>query len=170
MTSPEIPAQHNHSSGIFVGGDSDGPLEAVDEKTKALLAKMTKQAPALGGLLEQALADGVITPDTVLALERAAWSINMDVTGMLNGAAHGLNTAATTIETASRNFTAITFTDDIRRLNSLVATLSREAARVERVVTPPPPVAVTNWRVTGWAFLVGVAIGAIGIAWVLTHR
>ena len=41
--------QHNHGAGTFIGGDNHGGihLEMVDAKTKALLAKMTKQSPTL---------------------------------------------------------------------------------------------------------------------------
>lgn len=143
MTTPEIPAQHSY-------------VPTVDAKTKALLAAMSEWAPALGGLLDRALRDGAISPDTVHALERAAWSLNADIAGQIDRAAAVIRDT--------------TLTTDLNRLGSLVSTLSHEAARIERVVTPPPPATVTDWRLTRWAFLIGVAVGAIGIAWVLTHR
>ncbi|MFF9788667.1 hypothetical protein [Streptomyces nigrescens] len=63
----------------------------VDAKTKALLAKMTKQSPTLARLLTKALNDGVISPDTAGSLARAARSINEDVAGQLGHAARSIN-------------------------------------------------------------------------------
>ena len=135
MTTPDIPAQHSYV-----------PTQLADAKTKALLATLTEQAPALAGLLDKALKDGVIAADT----ERPAW--------------------VTDIDRASQRLRDTTLTADVNRLGTLVAALSAEAARIERVVTPPPPVAVTDWRLTRWAFFAGVAVGACGIGWLLLHR
>ncbi|KUN94079.1 hypothetical protein [Streptomyces caeruleatus] len=85
--------QHNHGSGTFIGRDNYGDVhnEMVDPKTKALLAKMTVQAPSLAKLLDQALRDGVISPDTVNALARAARNINEDVASALREAGRNIN-------------------------------------------------------------------------------
>ncbi|MBG6069385.1 hypothetical protein [Micromonospora ureilytica] len=85
------PGQHNHSSGVFVGRDNYGSIEMVDEKTKAALRKLSKDAPDLGKLLSRALKEGVITPGTVLALETAARSINEDVARALWVASRNIN-------------------------------------------------------------------------------
>lgn len=85
--------QHNHGSGTFIGGDNYGGVhvEIVDAKTKALLAKMTKQSPTLARLLTRALEDGVISPDTADSLARAARSINEDIANQLARAARNIN-------------------------------------------------------------------------------
>ncbi|WP_152627925.1 hypothetical protein [Streptacidiphilus neutrinimicus] len=89
----EIREQHNHGSGAFVGGNNYGSIryEAVDPRTKALLAKMTITAPSLANLLRKALRDGVISPNAVGALERAARNINEDVAASLMFAGRNIN-------------------------------------------------------------------------------
>ncbi|MGP3922475.1 hypothetical protein [Streptomyces sp. 8N616] len=88
-----ITEQHNHGDGAFVGGDNHGEIriEAVDAKTKALLRKISKDSPALAQLLEEALDDGVISPDTASLLALAARSINEDVAHTLWQAAQRIN-------------------------------------------------------------------------------
>ncbi|MES9588714.1 hypothetical protein ABWK57_07580 [Streptomyces sp. NPDC094045] len=85
--------QHNHGSGTFIGGDNHGGIhfEMLDANTKALLVKMTKQSPSLARLLTRALEDGVISPDIVDSLARAARSINEDVAQQLEYAARNIN-------------------------------------------------------------------------------
>ncbi|MEU3350958.1 hypothetical protein [Streptomyces sp. NPDC037389] len=96
-TDPEpqrhIIEQHNHGDGAFVGGDNHGEIhvEAVDAKTKALLRKICKDSPALVRLLEEAMEDGVISPDTAGLLAVAARSINEDVAAMLIHASRSIN-------------------------------------------------------------------------------
>ncbi|MFU8854907.1 hypothetical protein ACNAW0_28655 [Micromonospora sp. SL1-18] len=92
LSEPDGPReQHNHSNGLFVGGNNYGTIEMVDEKTKSALRKLSKDAPQLGNLLSRALEDGVISPGTVLALETAARSINEDVTAALWTASRNIN-------------------------------------------------------------------------------
>ncbi|MER7697225.1 hypothetical protein [Streptomyces sp. NPDC096095] len=88
-----IAEQHNHGDGAFVGGDNHGDIriEAVDAKTKALLRKVSKDSPALAELLEEALDDGLISPDTASLLALAASSINEDVAHTLSRAAQSIN-------------------------------------------------------------------------------
>ncbi|MFE9248701.1 hypothetical protein [Streptomyces sp. NPDC007088] len=88
-----ITEQHNHGDGAFVGRDNHGEIriEAVDAKTKALLRKISKDSPALAELLEEALDDGVISPDTASLLALAARSINEDVAHTLMHASHSIN-------------------------------------------------------------------------------
>ncbi len=88
-----IAEQHNHGDGAFVGGDNHGEIriEAVDAKTKALLRKISKDSPALAELLEEALEDGLISPDTASLLALAARSINEDVAHTLSRAAQSIN-------------------------------------------------------------------------------
>ncbi|MCC0580570.1 hypothetical protein [Streptomyces californicus] len=88
-----ITEQHNHGDGAFVGRDNHGEIriEAVDAKTKALLRKISKDSPALAELLEEALDDGVISPDTASLLALAARSINEDVAHTLMRASHSIN-------------------------------------------------------------------------------
>jgi hypothetical protein len=88
-----IVEQNNHGSGAFVGGDNHGEIriEAVDPKTKALLGKMSKQAPDLARLLRRSLQAGVISEDTASSLAIAARSINEDVANTLREASQRIN-------------------------------------------------------------------------------
>ncbi|GIG85114.1 hypothetical protein [Plantactinospora endophytica] len=144
--------QHNHSSGIFVGRDLN--IETLDAKTKALLAKLSKDAPALANLLATALRDGVISPDVAFALGAAARSINEDVASLLYRASRCINedvahmlrragesinpevaqqisTASTTLEQALREFTDLT--GRIRSATSSLRNTSSEIREWERV-------------------------------------
>lgn len=201
-----IPEQHNHGSGTLIGRDNYGSIEVMDPKTKALLEKMTKQAPALGRLLNKALQDGMISPDTVATLERAAWSINEDVVNTLaiatrnlnedvanslhaaadkidsdairrienaastiDNTANQINSAVSMLDNAAAQIAKVEFADDIQQLNSISSVLAKQASRVKRVVTPPPPVEVTNRRAIIWAFFIGVVLGAALVAWAINR-
>jgi ankyrin repeat protein len=67
------------------GGNNNGTINNVllDSTTKATLAKLSKDAPALAGILTKALRDGVISPDVVSALQSAVQNINHDVADRL---------------------------------------------------------------------------------------
>jgi hypothetical protein len=85
--------QHNYGPGTFIGGDNHGLIrnELLDPKTKATLAKLSKDAPDLASILKKALRDGVISRDAVAALEGAVRSINMDVAEALLLAGRNIN-------------------------------------------------------------------------------
>src|SRR5689334_6883016 len=85
--------QHNHGSGTFIGRDNFGVIrnEQLDARTKAALAKLSRDAPELAGLLTRALRDGVISPDIVAALEMAVRHINEDVADALMLAGRNIN-------------------------------------------------------------------------------
>ncbi|MEW2145526.1 hypothetical protein AB0869_22195 [Micromonospora vinacea] len=116
----------------------------MDAKTKAVLAKISSDAPELGSLLKQALRDGVISPDTAMSLSMAArninedvaealWAasrnINYDVAEMLSISAHSINPqVASKISQAADNL------DDIpRRLEQITAEMRAVACEVEKV-------------------------------------
>ncbi|MEU7488801.1 hypothetical protein [Streptomyces sp. NPDC042319] len=94
---PAPPKQHtvqNNYGGAFVGRDQYGDINIhneIDPQTKATLAKLGKSAPALSQMLEDALRDGVISPDTVSQLSLAARSINEDVADQISRASHRIN-------------------------------------------------------------------------------
>ena len=138
LSEPDGPReQHNHSTGLFIGGNNYGSIEMVDQKTQAALRKLSKDAPDLGNLLSRALQDGVITPGTVLALETAArtinedlasalWTasqnINEDVAGWLLDASRGINEdVAGMFLSASEDISgsAQAITDAVRQLNGI---------------------------------------------------
>lgn len=81
-----------HGPGSF-GGDNKGVINNVllDDKTKATLAKLSKDAPELANILKTALRDGVISPDVVTALQSAVQNINHDVADRLWFAAQKIN-------------------------------------------------------------------------------
>ncbi|MGV9844566.1 hypothetical protein ACWDUB_21030 [Streptomyces fungicidicus] len=86
--------QNNYGDGAFVGRDHIGDINIhheIDPQTRATLAKLGKSAPALSQMLEDALRDGVISPDTVSQLSLAARSINEDVAGQISRASHRIN-------------------------------------------------------------------------------
>lgn len=94
---PAPPEQHtvqNNYGGAFVGRDQYGDINVhheIDSQTKATLAKLGKSAPALSQMLEDALRDGVISPDTVSQLSLAARSINEDVAAQISRASRRVN-------------------------------------------------------------------------------
>ncbi|MEV5507880.1 hypothetical protein [Streptomyces orinoci] len=84
----------NNYGGAFVGRDQYGDINIhheIDPQTKATLAKLGKSAPALSQMLEGALRDGVISPDTVSQLSLATRSINEDVADQISRASHRIN-------------------------------------------------------------------------------
>ncbi|WNI31270.1 hypothetical protein [Streptomyces sp. ITFR-6] len=118
-----ITEQHNHGDGAFVGRDNHGEIriEAVDAKTKALLRKISKDSPALAELLEEALDDGVISPDTASLLALAARSINEDVAYTLMRASHSINEdVAGQVSHAADTFDKVSKQLDLNELNRVV--------------------------------------------------
>jgi hypothetical protein len=85
--------QHNYGSGTFIGGNMHGDIrfETLDPKTKSVLEKLSKDAPGLAELMEEALRDGVISPDAVAALQSAVRNINEDVASALLYAGRNIN-------------------------------------------------------------------------------
>ncbi len=85
--------QNFYGTGASFGGDNNGTVNNVllDTKTKATLAKLSKDAPELAGIMKTALRDGVISPDTVAALQSAVQNINHDVADRLWFAAQHIN-------------------------------------------------------------------------------
>ncbi|MFD0061742.1 hypothetical protein [Streptomyces sp. NPDC056690] len=115
----KVVEQHNHGSGAFVGGDNKGVIriEQLDAKTKGYLARITKEAPALGRMIRKALQEGTISPDTADQLMFAARSINEDVAHSLLQASSRLNEDV-----------AHSLWDSSRRLNEDVAHQMSQAA------------------------------------------
>lgn len=188
----EYREQHNHGSGTFIGGDNYGHIEMVDEKTKTVLQKLSREAPALGRLLSKALRDGVISPDTAIALEHAARNINADVADALLIAGRNINEdvaaslryaadrinevvahemsarvdrfqrIAERIETAVQELDPSYGSGPIDRLHDLVQSMDTEVERVEHALAPLQPRMIINWRATIYAFLFGVVAGVLG--------
>ncbi|WFB09926.1 hypothetical protein LRS74_24960 [Streptomyces sp. LX-29] len=100
----------------------------VDAKTKALLAKMTKQNPALARLLTKALEDGVISPDVAASLGRAARNINEDVAYELGRAGRNINAdVASSLMSAGESINPTV----ARQLTDAAETLSEAAKRLD---------------------------------------
>jgi hypothetical protein len=182
--------QHNHGSGPFIGGDNYGRIEMLDATTKAMLAKLTQTAPALARLVERALRDGVMSPDVVHALQRAASAINEDVAAAMLSASRNINEevatvlamAAGTITTdadrladierclADRATDLAGIADAfgshqrpgfVDRLDEILARLTDEASRIEYAYAPPAPVRVLDWQKIKIVFAAGFALGAM---------
>lgn len=186
------PEQHNHGPGPFIGRDNYGHIryETLDPKTKAILAKLSKDAPPLAALLAKALRDGIISPDTVSALESAVRSINEDVASALVFAAQNINEdVAESLWNAGKNinqdvadkiFQAAEVLSEatqeldravvrvnggsgLSQLTGLAGTITNAADRIENVFTPPPPEIIVNRMAAFKAFAFGVALGAFAI-------
>ncbi|MFI7218573.1 hypothetical protein [Micromonospora maritima] len=136
--------QTNSGSGAIVNGHNFGRIETMDTKTKAVLEKISSDAPKLGSLLKQALRDGVISPDTAMSLSMAArninedvaealWAasrnINYDVAEMLMASAHSINP-----QVASKISQAADDLDDIpQRLEQITGEMRALARQVEEL-------------------------------------
>lgn len=184
--------QNNYGPGPLIGRDNYGDIryETLDSKTKAVLAKLSKDAPALAGLLTKALRDGIISPDTVAALESAVRSINEDVASALVFAAQNINEdVADSLWRAGKNINPDVADQNLRaakalseatleldnviakvsggsglsRLTGLAGTMSSAADRIEHIFTPPPPEIIINRTAAFKAFVLGAALGALAI-------
>ena len=83
--------QTNNGPGTFIGGNNYGTVQTLDAKTKAVLNKLSVEAPDLAKLLSKALKDGLISPDIASALEMTARNINWDVAEALYTAGRNIN-------------------------------------------------------------------------------
>ncbi|MFG1857035.1 hypothetical protein ACGFJT_34725 [Actinomadura geliboluensis] len=83
--------QSNNGSGTFIAGNNYGIVQTLDAKTKAVLDKLSVEAPDLANLLRKALQDGLISPDIASALEMTARNINWDVAEALYTAGRNIN-------------------------------------------------------------------------------
>lgn len=88
----EIPSiQTNSGSGSIVNGHNFGRIETMDAKTKAVLEKLSSDAPDLALLLKKSLREGMISPDVARSLSIAARNINEDVAEALWAASRKIN-------------------------------------------------------------------------------
>ncbi|MFF4980780.1 hypothetical protein ACFY3O_12060 [Streptomyces sp. NPDC001046] len=86
--------QINSGDGAFVGRDHHGDINIhheIDPQTRATLTRIGRIAPGLSQMLERALRDGVISPETASQLSLAARSINEDVAGQISRASRSIN-------------------------------------------------------------------------------
>ncbi|MFE7155325.1 hypothetical protein [Streptomyces sp. NPDC057636] len=86
--------QINSGAGAFVGRDHHGDINIhheIDPQTRVTLTKIERIAPGLASMLEEALRDGVISPETASQLSSATRSINEDVAGQISRASQRLN-------------------------------------------------------------------------------
>jgi len=199
VTYADGPRDQNNFGGTFVGRDNYGTIETLDPNTKAILAKLAREAPPLAALVSQALRDGIVSPQVVYALERAAWSINEDVASALRYAsdrinedvasslsnvgekinpevassfsrtAESLDDAISELDRIARSLTSY---DTIGRLDAIVGRLSDEAGHIEYMFTPPQPIRVLSWDQIKAVFLVGCILGAgiaAAIAYAIAH-
>jgi enoyl-CoA hydratase/carnithine racemase len=127
--------QNNFGDGVLVGRDNYGPIEMVDTKTKAVLAKISRDAPALGRLLSKALRDGVISPDAVSALAFAARNINEDVaSALLTASRHIDHDVASSLALAGRNINQETVMKIGRASRNFAESVARFEETAERLV------------------------------------
>jgi hypothetical protein len=173
--------QRNYGSGPFIGRDNYGPIryEMLDPKTKAMIAKLSEDAPGLADLLRRALSEGIISPDVADALMLAVRNINEDVADALVFAGRNINEdvantiaqAAETISKATDRFDYVSSSinrtvDEVNNwvgldhLARLEGTLTGAAERIERVFTPE---IIIDRRGKFKAFLMGVVVGVLTV-------
>src|SRR6266496_3848222 len=97
-------AQHNHSSGTFVGGHVFGNVEVMDETTRVAIANVSAKIPGLASKLSAALNDGLISPEVVRDIADATRNINYDVASMIwEGGRHINEDVASWLSDAGRH-------------------------------------------------------------------
>lgn len=97
-------AQHNHSSGTFVGGHVFGNVEVMDQKTRVAIADVSAKIPGLASKLSAALNDGLISPEVVRDIADATRHINYDVASMIwEGGRHINEDVASWLSDAGRH-------------------------------------------------------------------
>jgi hypothetical protein len=77
-----------------VGGDNNGTINnnvLLDPRTAAVMEDLNRKAPELAALLRKALHDGFISPDAVIALNRAVDHLNEDTVQAFRFAAQHIN-------------------------------------------------------------------------------
>jgi len=82
-----------HGPGSF-GGDNKGIINnnvLLDPRTVAVMEDLNRKAPELAALLRKALRDGFISPDAVIALNRAVDHLNEDTAQAFRFAAQHIN-------------------------------------------------------------------------------
>ena len=91
------------------GGDNNGIINnsvLLDPKTAAVMEDLNRKAPVLAALLSKALRDGFISPDAVIALNRAVEHLNEDTVQAFRYAAQHINEeTAISFEGVAHNFT-----------------------------------------------------------------
>ena len=86
----EGPSQNHSGQGPNIGRDLNGNViykQQLDAESKAALRQVSEDTPALRRLLEEALRDGLISPELVQALQEA---LNEDVLHVLTVVAQHL--------------------------------------------------------------------------------
>ncbi|NIL44049.1 hypothetical protein HCB17_25260 [Salinispora arenicola] len=138
--------QNNFGSGPFVAGHNFGNIEMVDDRTRAALAKISRDLPPVGALLSKALDEGLIPPETVRTLAGVAQNINADVARAIWEGGRNINEdTASWILQGGRNInedTASWIAQAGRNINEDVANslahtaeeLKRAAERFERIL------------------------------------
>jgi hypothetical protein len=124
--------QTHNGNGPQIAGHNFGAIkyELLDGKTKATLAKLATDAPDLAGILKMAIRDGVISPDTVAALQSAVRHINEDVAQQFRYAARNINEGvAQQLYSAARNINE-DVASDFDRVNHELSDTGRELDRI----------------------------------------
>jgi hypothetical protein len=159
----------------------------MDAKTRMVLARLSADAPALAEILTKALRDGVISPETVAALERAVDNINEDVASALLIAGQNINEdVADSLREAGSNIN-----DAVADKILMAATIIREAVgegsftslvessaaitnavdRIESasasVVAAPSARKSYHWRAGFWTFMSGTLFGVLIVLFLL---
>ena len=126
--------QSFYGAGSF-GGDNNGTINNVllDLKTKVVLTELSKKVPELDALLRKALRDGVLSPDAVIALNRAVNHINEETAQAFLFAARHINedvavsfeAVAEKIKTADQQLSA-----RVSELNAVSASLHQSLGQI----------------------------------------
>jgi hypothetical protein len=203
-----LPVQQTHNgngpqidgNGPQIAGHNFGAIkyELLDGKTKSTLAKLSKDAPELASILKTAIRDGVISPDTVAALQSAVRHINEDVAQQLWYAARNINEdVAQQLYYAARNINEDVASDfvrvnhgigdtgrDLDRILSSLQDTARELRSLQGGINPgryepaetaafvaaPSSRTRDTWGFRFKLFCSGCGLGLLGAALLISHR
>jgi hypothetical protein len=161
----EFSSLNHFGNGPQVGRDFNGNVtyEQLDPESRAALKQLSKDTPALNHLLEEALRDGLISPELVQALQNALnedvlhvlWVVgrhlNEDVAMEFATAARTITRAATqelpnvTRELSNTMEEIKTVTETLRAVSGHTSTNIGAASRNARVVSLPVSRIRDNW-------------------------
>jgi len=175
-----------HGPGSF-GGDNKGIINnnvLLDPRTAAVMEDLNRKAPELAALLRKALRDGFISPDAVIALNRAVEHLNEDTAQAFMFAAEHINEdTAISFQGIARDFIDADqqLSARVSELNSASEALSKMIGKInsaQRVNTsdyqlqPPSAAGITGRRsvrrAANWWFISQLMSFCLGVGLLAT--
>jgi hypothetical protein len=159
------------------GGDNNGVINnnvLLKAKTEAAIDDINRKAPELAAALRKAVRDGIMSPDAVIALNRAVEHLNEDTAQSFRFAAEHINEdTAISFESIAQDFINV---DDrlsatVSRLDYATQSLSKIIGQVDEIhgldapgyQVQPPSLERRSGRSAGdWKFRVGLIFFSLG--------